>query len=311
MTRLKPARISLIGCACAILAACGGGGAGGGTNFIPPPPPAPTPSPTPTPTTSALQIFPDVTETTEFAALGYEAGVEGASGETPTLAGDGFAVRYDGSTGDYILDLPSQPPAALHQNTISTPNDSWWHAEYEVGGVSYFAYILRPSNPELALTYTSLINLGLGSSAGPEGWVAFGIATPQQAVPVTGTATYAALVRGSSEDRNGYIRGAAQLVFDFGAGQLSGHFTPEYVPLGGIGDSYSLGRYDFVNTVFGVGSTIFSGEMSHSTLPIGGSFNGQFTGPAAQELLARWTATFRDPLSNQDSQMFGVWVGRR
>jgi len=42
-----------------------------------------------------------------------------------------------------------------------------------------------------------------------------------------------------------------------------------------------------------------------------GAFNGQFTGPAAQELMARWTAPTLDPNSNTTQQMFGVWVGKK
>jgi hypothetical protein len=65
-----------------------------------------------------------------------------------------------------------------------------------------------------------------------------------------------------------------------------------------------------VNTVYSVGSPTFSGELSRSGTTERGTFNGLFTGPAAQELMARWTAPIVDPNTKTTSQMFGVWVGK-
>jgi hypothetical protein len=40
-----------------------------------------------------------------------------------------------------------------------------------------------------------------------------------------------------------------------------------------------------------------------------GAFGGQFTGPGAEELMARFTAPFINPYTGKQSDMFGVWVG--
>ena len=99
-------------------------------------------------------------------------------------------------------------------------------------------------------------------------------------------------------------------MFNFGVGTLSGHFDP-MLEIGGSPTLASLGRYDFVNTVFGAGSTTFSGSLSRSGITSFGAFDGGFTGPAAQELMARWTAPYINPSNQQPGEMFGVWVGRR
>ena len=37
----------------------------------------------------------------------------------------------------------------------------------------------------------------------------------------------------------------------------------------------------------------------------------EIAGPAAEELMARWTAPYLNPATNQWSGMYGVWVGRK
>ncbi len=101
-------------------------------------------------------------------------------------------------------------------------------------------------------------------------------------------------------DSNGLIEGTASLLFNFGAGQLSGHFDPVYFYLGGMGKSSPLGQYGFVNTVYSAGSTTFSGQLSNPSVTGVGSFDGMFTGPNAQELMSSWSAPYHDPITNQD-----------
>jgi hypothetical protein len=144
----------------------------------------------------------------------------------------------------------------------------------------------------------------------PVGFVAFGTATPPGAVPTTGSATLDALVAGLTLDGDGEITGTATLQFDFAAGTLTGKFDPVLGIYGGT-NTYALGTYDFVNTVHGVGSTTFSGSLQRTGAPSLGAFDGIFTGPAAQELMARWHAPYLHPITSSWSNMFGVWVGRK
>ena len=84
------------------LAGCGGGGGGGaGLASTPTPVPTPTPTPTPTPATRAVKIFPDINVSTDFATLGIEANRVGNSPRTLTT--NGFSVRYDASSGVYVM----------------------------------------------------------------------------------------------------------------------------------------------------------------------------------------------------------------
>jgi hypothetical protein len=281
---------------------------------MPPAPLTATPTPTPTPTPSAdltsVKIFANLNVSTDFAVLGLQA----PGGSSTTLKVDGSTVRYDASTGLYVMDFPSKPIGAFYQYSANSPNANWWGgALVDSSGKSLGSdlSVLKPTNPDLPLTYTTLVGYDVFRAASvPFGWVAFGSATSAAGMPVTGSATFAALARGSTVDGWGLIEGGATLQFDFGAGKLSGHFDPIFYDLGGMGESYALDSYNFTNTVYSAGSVQFSGQLANSGFTRNGLFSGVFTGPNAQELMARWQAPFRNPLTNKDSEMFGVWVGK-
>lgn len=295
----------LVASAAIALAACGGGG-GSAFNSTPPPPapPAPPPPPPPPPPVSPA-IFPSITTNTDFAVLGLEA----SDRNTPAseLARSDFSVRFDAASQGYFIDLPSTAEFRFESNN---EDSAFWHGFAATGFYSgTFVDIFKPrsTNPEIQLTYTSF-GVSNGYYSTPFGFFAFGIPTPSSAVPVTGAATYVAHVRGGTLNSFAFIGGDATLQFDFGAGTLGGHFDPTH-ELNGV--VTSLGRYSFVNTVFGVGSTTFSGDLSQSAKNLLGAFDGRFTGPAAQELMARWTASYLPPGSQQPAEMFGVWVGKK
>lgn len=314
----------LVASAALALAACGGGGGGSSsaglistppppppatqtcangtvipiTSTCPPPPPPPSPPPSPT-------IFAGITTNTNFAVLGLEASDKNIPASS--LARDGFTVRYDAATQGYFMDLPSTDEFRFNNFGETS---SFWSAFIATGFYSgTILDIFKPSqtNPEIQLAYTSF-GISSGYYTTPFGFFAFGIPTPASGVPISGTATYDAHVAGGTMNSFASIGGDATLQFNFGAGTLSGQFDPVH-QLNGV--NTSLGRYSFLDTVFGVGSTNFSGSLSHSGLSTLGAFDGRFTGPAAQELMARWTAPYLPPGSQQPAEMFGVWVGKR
>jgi hypothetical protein len=138
--------------------------------------------------------------------------------------------------------------------------------------------------------------------------LAYGIPTAAGDVPVTGSASYSAELLGSSEGGYG-IGGDALLSFDFGAGTLSGKMTPTAID--GWGFAFSLGTYDFVETVYSAGSTNYSGHFTWNGSTVG-DFHGQFTGPNAAELIGAFNAPFVDPYNpGTIDTMHGAWVGRR
>ena len=298
MSKTLSGRLLVTGSAFAI-ASCGGDG----TSFVsstPPPPVGGTPSPTASPA-----VFPSITSDTDFAVLGLEA----TAMDTPAsaLKRDGFSVRYDAATKGYLIDLPSTDEFRFEK---SSEDSSYWHGFAASGfyaGTDVAVFKPTSTNPEIQLTYTSF-GVTSGYYTSDFGFVAFGQATPNSAVPVTGSATYDALIAGRPLDLNGLIKGSAMFQFDFGAGTLTGHFDPV---LHYNGADTDLGAYTFTNTVLGVGSATFSGQMTHSGTSSRGAFDGRFTGPAAEELMSRWTAPYLNPTTQQWNDMFGVMVGKK
>lgn len=299
--RNATARSLMVTTAACFLAACGGGGGGGSGIVSTPPPPPPPPVPT------FPIIFPAITQTTDFALLGYE--VPDGFAATPTLTGDGFAVRYDAAEGAYIMDVPSASPGKFQSNLEDA--DSWSGG---ITGTSVNMDVAKPTaiNRDPDFEFTSFATYYQYDFHIPNfyGAMAFGSATPSAAIPTTGSAVYDAIVAGFTLDSGMPIGGTASLQFDFGTGTLGGAFNPIFNPNGGS-TAASLGTYTFVNTVFGAGSTTFSGSLQRSGITELGTFNGLFTGPAAQELMARWKAPYINPTSKAQSEIFGVWIGRK
>jgi len=268
----------------------------------PPPPPPPPPPPT------YPHVFPGVTTTTNFAVVG----AQGATIPTTIAALDttNFAVRYDAGVDAYIVDLPYLPEGKFLSNGS---NNDFWFGGIE-GNCCAVITMLKPfpTTTRIQLTYTTyatFYDYDFHDFA-PFGVFAFGTATPAGSVPTTGSATYDAMVAGLTIDRGFDVNGSATLHFDFGAGTLAGSMTPTMFSQTASA-TVSLGTYTFVNTVFGVGHTTFSGDLSHVGFSTLGSFNGLFTGPAAQELMARWSAPYENPDTHAMQEMFGIWVGKK
>lgn len=299
-------RRMLVASAMAIaLAACGGGGGGGsGSGMVSTPtPPPPPPSPTPTP--YFPMIFPSIMTTTDFAALGYE---NFNLATSSSQLKEDFAVRYDAAAQAYVIDLPSASPGRF--SATGEGPFFWSGVLLDQPLATPSVSIRKPAHAGFVYTtfghyYEGALSGGLHMS---EGAFAFGLATPAGSVPVSGSATYSAAIDGKTLDQNYFVHGTAELQFNFAAGTLAGSLSPI---LNGPMDGGPLGRYDFVNTIYSVGATSFSGGLRHETNNLTGSFNGLFTGPQAQELMARWTAHYADQNGGGTKEMFGVLVGRR
>lgn len=222
--------------------------------------------------------------------------------------------------------LPGNRNPSLSDSTF----DVYEFSEIALNGhpADYTIRIFRPSNtnPIIALTYTSFanwhyINLDHEPSYRVyEGWVAFGQETPQHGIPTSGTGNYAAAIFGQSglaQATDGTLRsylisGNASFTFDFGGGAMGGWLSPLlFDPK--TSQSYSLGQYDFDQTFFPVGSQTFSASFTVADeYPyISHYINGQFTGPGAEELFARWQTATTDPLTLEPLSIFGVAVGAR
>lgn len=278
-------RILLAGALCT-LAACGGDSITStpGPTLGPPPPPPPPPP-------SGQAPF-GVTDDAEFATVG-----------------DAVSLRWIASRKAYELTLPNETADVLEFGG----NDNRGEIHYGRG----LAIAVRTDLDYSHTGYASVFENGWGSEVGN---IAFGIPTRDGDVPVTGTASYEAEAHGGDgrvggatgyQPHNFFVRGTAKLTFDFGAGLLSGHFDPVLRDLYGNSDDVPLGRYVFVNTLYGSGKPSFSGKLQHNDFADLGSFEGRFTGPQAAELLSQWQMPFLDPRTNEQSTLRGVWIGRK
>ena len=174
-----------------------------------------------------------------------------------------------------------------------------------------FVMLPVPGSGYSQFSYTSFGSWGVPTGgAGSEGIFAYGIPTAAGDVPTTGSANYSADIHASASTIPGFeVSGSTQLLFDFAGGTLSGSMHPK------IADAFDgifvdFGQYDFTQTVYSTGSTTFSGRFIVPNLPGADSFfSGNFTGPNAAELMARFQAPYSR--SGQDGTLSGIWIGKK
>lgn len=292
----------LLASAALSLAACGGGRGGGSLALIPPPPP-----PLASPGASSVDIFASPASQ-EFAALG---------------SGDSLRIRYDAASGLYevmpgdqgwkkLVDDPNSSPFA------GSPNVNFVFAGGGTSG-SYFSIRAHYSytDPNYKYQYSNLAGWG-GLNGGVQlvgQYVAFGMATPIAAIPVTGAATYTGMIVGTSSEKldnsgeaisNGYITGGINLAFNFGAGTLAGSISPE-VDLSG---RRAIGTLAFTDTIYSAGKPGFSGRFN-TNLAGENAFSGLFTGPNANELIGRFAFPYTSPFDGTSAQAAGAFIAKK
>jgi len=288
-------RMILVGAAAAALGACGGGGGGGGfVSSTPPPPITPTPTPTPRPA-GTFVLFPAPATSQQFAVAG--AARLTTDDPTPRLdTADQVQVRYVASSNSYQVELPNS------QTWIDLAGKS--EAEATAGGVT----VVKQFG---GFQYSVLIDWITNSSL--RGVEALGIVTAAGGVPTTGSATFNALALGTtSESGSGqlvspFVQGPMTLNFDFAHGSLSGSISPVLDP---EWHDYDLGTFNFRDTVYSTGSPTFSGKFDTNLTGVN-SFNGLFTGPAAEELIGNFAFPYKSPINGQTYQAGGAFVGKK
>jgi hypothetical protein len=323
--RITRARSIMIGCSALGLAACGGGGGGVSAQFIPSPPTPPTP-------TATVPIAPQhlgLVSAAPFAVLsiGDTYTTDAAGQRSARLSGPAaqdVQFSYDAATNSYTISLPGFQAGTLADTgyggsagQLATSSGSRVTAGSSNTLQPVIVSLFVPGSSFSPYTYTSFgwWNGQTGVTATgdilrQEGIFAYGIPTQPADVPITGSANYSAEVHGSiGPDWTLYLTGTANLSFDFAGGKLSGSMHP------GIFDTFDgiimdFGKYDFTQTVYSTGSTTFSGKFIVPSLPdADSSFQGNFTGPNAAELMARFQAQYL--FNGQQGTMSGVWVGKK
>jgi hypothetical protein len=224
-------------------------------------------------------------------------------------------IRYT-SSGYYEIQLPGEAFAPLtHHSNVGTPTpdntlfsqSSWGHT-YRISGSRNRGYsyseMMSWWRPDLDFAFT-----------GDFGAFAFGVPTPEGSVPVAGSASYQGLVTGITDAKGAIgnsgayfllpVEGTVNLQFDFGSGTLGGDMR---LILNEGMNPRDIGTYAFSQTVFGRGSTTYSGNFA-TTLAGFNFFNGRFTGPNAEETIGSWALPFNYQGSNH--QAIGAWIARR
>jgi len=314
-------RALIIACTASLslaLCACGGGGGGGVASTPPPPPPPPPPQ--------SVTIFAHPT-VGEFASVGTWAGASDFLNLTDPLGpiskadADQPHIRYE-ANGTYEIDLPGNPV-----------NGFTWHT-LTLYGQGTAGTVLTDDTGDLILDlsdskdkgyqYSELASWRWGEDDDMIGAFAFGNLTPDGGVPVAGSATYSGTVMGKSDviasdsfdgPNRASVEGSVNLDFNFASGSLTGAMT---IGLNdAAGDALPLGTFNFKNTVFGVGSTDYSGKFDTSASG-DNFFFGQFTGPHAEETIGAWALPFilkvgnsTIPADHQTHQAFGAWIAKQ
>lgn len=305
------------------LSACGGGGSVVATVSTAPPPAAPGPS-SPTPTVKPpVTIFAAPTPG-EYASVGVSTRDDLSKSTTARLQSISFAdgdqphIRYT-SAGVYEIEFPGRGWDQLtHYKGLGNP-DAGNNYFQPASAAQNYGYLVISKARDAGYKYSELGswgNLNL-SVEGGFGELAFGVPTSSGSVPVTGTAVYSGLVSGTAdvlEYDNLYggtyptgAGGTVSLAFDFGAGTLSGKMD---LSINGGMNPISVGTYKFIDTVFGAGSTNYSGKFD-TNLPGGNSFQGRFTGPGAEETIGAWAVPFLYPANGQVHTAIGAWIAKR
>ena len=301
-------------------------GCGEGDTFVAstPTPPAPTPTPTPTPAPLGFKnmaVFSGVSTNTNFTTRGYDTLY--APEPSSPFTGD-FTISYDAASKSYSIAstaisgrfdefLPTSDPTVITSDATRLIGQVRNPATgYNNGSLTVY----RPATDgSIGLTYSTYAIMRETQSDGLL-YVAFGFPTLSANIPTTGNATYLAKTSGRTDNGLYAVDGDVRLDFNFGGGTLSGYFDPKLLGRGTDTSlvHLSLGHYAFSNAVYSSGAGTFSGSFA---LPPGvtgySAFDGQLTGPAAQELIARFQAPYTPPMgaTGDPGRIFGVWIGAK
>ena len=296
-----------------VLGGCMGGGGSGVNSQLPAPPPPPPPPP------PEVVIFPDP-QLGEFATVGASVAITSFTDQTlplgpiSTADADQPHIRFT-TDGNYEIELGNDHwerltvyGSADERNTLDNGNDSMG------------TFLNISGSRDQGYRYSEVASYG-STDINKIGAIAFGMPTPAGGVPISGSATYSGTVMGQSDvlksdPLDGPYRvaafGTVGLNFNFAGGTLAGAMTLAL----DNSDPLQLGSFNFKDTVFGAGSTNYSGKFD-TTVAGGNFFLGRFTGPNAEETIGAWALPFMLDSGNASiqadhraHQAFGAWIAK-
>jgi len=228
-------------------------------------------------------------------------------------------LTYDPTSKTYTFVYLASNTAAFGPAQRDTTNSDATFSIYNVNDqrqtTKVWLFNPGPTNPTLALSYTSFIavqaSLPNGGSTPPSDvgyYVPFGTVTAYAALPKSGTASYNGIVYGSASTASNTqynLSGTSALAVDFGAATVSTTLNMTATPTAG-GASTSFGTVTMNGTLGSdaAGNSAFKGTVNDGTNT--GSMQGQLNGPAADEFGLGFTNQ-----TQAGTHMQGVAVGKK
>jgi hypothetical protein len=276
--------------------------------------------------------------TTATALLGSDAQFNTTPALSPTQAtilNAGIAITYDpvAKTYQFKSSGPGGPGPVPLDRTLSEANrnaagSNATFTAYQGTGFTARLFNPGPTNPRIALTYTSFAEIVEdvthdGRATNSQHYVAFGGQTPNFQVPTTGSASYSGVVYGSG--RNGLVSNEASLSgtskFNVNFATNAASMLLDLVATDKVsGVAQDLADITFSGTLGGFcpggcNRNTFGLPIDPVALPGGsGTMSGQFNGPNAAEFAA--TFKFDLPASvpgnaSSASTFAGATVGKK
>jgi len=314
---MQTSKLVILGAALALLAACGGGGGGpdtgggnngggndgggndGGGN-------GPTSNETLTNLTVS-ETFPTASGTLTGTVEPGDT-VSGVSSSQSSL-GTPVTLSYDAGNNSYTVKIDQSGVSANTTFQASDRDVAGSTATYDVFKRGDDQFVLfKPGNATKTLTYTTYGGWLRRTASGDNidfktSFFVFGVRTPTDDMPTTGTASYEAAVDGYwvSNGSLQVLTGDAALTADFAAGAMAGVFA-----LNGTDQAGAAHGFDTFDGAASITGNLFSGTMTGRDTNYEGEWDGGFFGPNAEEV----GGSFRlaDP-AESGNQAVGVFVG--
>jgi hypothetical protein len=218
-------------------------------------------------------------------------------------------MRYDAATKTYEMKLPAGSWETLWTSNPGPLRDG----PGTVGiGETLGTMVLNIDRKVGTADLYPYSTLAAYSGAdGRSGTMAVGVPTDVANVPTTGSATYEGVAAGTTDilavDPDDLwswpyamrVSGNVTLSFDFAKGTLAGSMEPR------LSSGESLGIFTFKDGVYSAGT--YSGQFNTTATGLNG-FNGQLTGPHAEELIGGWALPFHYSGDGKDHEAIGAWV---
>jgi hypothetical protein len=230
-------------------------------------------------------------------------------------------VSYDAVSRSYsITTAADTTPTPLIRDPRFTPAaGAPWTNFVDRYGMSL---LIRASgafdNPDLLYFSSNLAAWGQPTAGSFSffGHTAFGIATPGNALPPSGTFTYAGFIEGSATESfttpawgplYGGIKGSVTLTVDLATSVA----TITIRPILELDRSYTLPAVTGVQLVFSRATSTFHQPVPGNSQSLAYPLSGRFTGPTGEELIGGLTLNYVSPVDGRSRSADVAFIAKR